>query len=162
MHSVGLVLEQPDVVPSRGLFFVGFFLDLFRHVCGVRPLARAAPASACWTKTSTHHAGANCMHQTGRDSGQLLPYRIMEEIARHPAKIHKLTSFLLAAIRRRDLSRCCSDCLFDSHNRIVVRLPRREVHFFTREQATAFGPVNLEVAWLNLVDLDAADVCTDS
>jgi hypothetical protein len=44
---------------------------------------------------------------------------------------------------------------------IVVRLPRREVHLFTREQATAFGPANLEVARLNLVDLDAADVGSD-
>src|SRR5215831_10469179 len=69
---------------------------------------------------------------------------------------------ILPAIRLRDLSRRCFRSLLDSLDRIVVRLPRREVHLFTREQAIAFGPVNLEVARLNLVNLDAADVGSDS
>jgi hypothetical protein len=66
------------------------------------------------------------------------------------------------AIQLRDSCRHGSDCLLDFHECIVVRLPRREVHLFTREQAIAFRPVNFEVARLNLVDLDAADVGSDT
>lgn len=66
------------------------------------------------------------------------------------------------AIRLRALGRHGSDCLLDFHDRVIVRLPRREVHLFTREQAIALRPVNFEVARLDLVDLDAADVASDT
>jgi hypothetical protein len=65
-------------------------------------------------------------------------------------------------IRPRDLRPYVSDCLLDFHDRIVIRLARREVHLFTRQQAITFWPVNFEVARLNLVDLDAADVGSDT
>jgi hypothetical protein len=78
-------------------------------------------------------------------------------IVRHPAKFTNANPHF-AAIRLRDLRRHGSDCLHDFHDRIVVRLPRREVHLFTREQAIAFWPVNFQIARLNLIDLGAADV----
>jgi hypothetical protein len=62
----------------------------------------------------------------------------------------------------RDLTCRRSACLLDLHDRIVVRLPGRDVHLFTREQATALGPVDFEIARLNLVDLDSTNVASDA
>ena len=50
--------------------------------------------------------------------------------------------------------------LFDAHDRIVVRLPRGNVELFTRKEAVAFGPVDLKIATLDLIDLGAARVAS--
>ena len=49
----------------------------------------------------------------------------------------------------------------DSHNCVVVRLARRDVYLFTRKKVIGFGPVDLEVARLHLVNSCAAQIACD-
>jgi hypothetical protein len=79
--------------------------------------------------------------------------------------VESLQSTIFAAIssvsyQEPPVSVWCLSYFLDPHNRVVVRLPGRDVYLFTRKKATAFGPVDLEVARLHLVDPGPAEVAS--
>jgi hypothetical protein len=109
---------------------------------------QAADRDAATPVDSLSHQQMNCLHQVEFQSA-VSAGAVSAAISSVPYQEPAVSMWRL--------------CYFlDPHNRIVVRLPRSDVYLFTRKKAVAFGPVDLEIARLNLVNPGTTDVGPDT